>query len=109
MKWRRQELRKNCTETEKILWSQLKQRKIGAKFIRQYSIGNWVVDFYCPEYKLVIELDGGIHKGLLKADKYRNELLEGMGLRVLRFKNEEVLNNINEVLEKIRINITYPD
>jgi len=106
MKFRRQELRRNATEAEKNLWDRLKQNQIGAKFIRQYSIGNWVVDFYCPEKKLAIEVDGEVHKKQKIADGFRDKYLNGMGISVLRFRNEEVMKNIAKVLTVIEEKIS---
>ena len=101
-------MRKNVTETEKILWDRLKNSQMGAKFIRQYSIGNWVVDFYCPNKKLVLEIDGKIHLKKKIADEYRDKYLKAFGIKVLRFKNYEVINEIEKVIDRIKDNITYP-
>lgn len=67
---RRKQLRNNSTPQEKLLWKQLQSKKLGYKFIRQYSVDNYVVDFYCPSKRLAIELDGGIHSKTIKYDKY---------------------------------------
>lgn len=106
MKLRRQKLRREATESEKIIWEELKQSQLGVKFIRQYSIKNWVVDFYCPEQKLVIEVDGDVHESTQIADKHRDRFLMSMGMRVIRVKNEEIVDNIGEVVEKIKGYIT---
>jgi leucyl-tRNA synthetase len=105
-----QELRQNMTESEKLLWAKIKNRKLaGFKFIRQHPIiykGNlirlnyFIADFYCNEKKLVIELDGPIHEATKEYDEFRDSELENLGIKVLRIKNEE-LANINEVLQKI--------
>jgi very-short-patch-repair endonuclease len=107
MKFRRQELRKNATKAEKILWNRLKQSQLGAKFIRQYSVGNWVVDFYCPAVRLALEIDGKLHLKKKIADEYRDKYLSEMGIKVMRIRNEEVMNEIEVVLNKIIKNITY--
>jgi leucyl-tRNA synthetase len=105
-----QELRQNMTESEKLLWAKIKNRKLaGFKFIRQHPIiykgdlirlNYFIADFYCNEKKLVIELDGPIHEATKEYDEFRDSELENLGIKVLRIKNEE-LANINEVLQKI--------
>ena len=100
----RRELRKNQTETEKIVWDKLRNRRfLNLKFRRQYGIGNYIADFYCSSLKLVIELDGGQHftEEGLEYDKIREEFMKSLGIKTLRFNNNEVLNNIEEVLIKI--------
>ena len=96
--------RKNMTYPETILWSRigLKQLK-GYQFYRQKPIGEYIVDFYCPKAKLVIELDGGQHKSAdyIKKDTAKDKNLESLGLRVLRFNNNDVTKNIKGVLESI--------
>ena len=89
---RRRELRKSQTKQEEILWRNIRNRKLGVKFKRQYSIGGYVLDFYCPEIKLVIELDGKQHfeKRKFLYDKERTEYLEVLDCKVLRFKNTEI-------------------
>ena len=100
----RRELRKNQTETEKIIWDKLRNRRfLNLKFRRQYGIGNYIADFYCSSLKLVIELDGGQHftEEGLEYDKITEEFMKSLGIKTLRFNNNEVLNNIEEVLIKI--------
>ncbi len=100
----RRELRKNQTETEKIIWDKLRDRRfLNLKFRRQYGIGNYIADFYCSSLKLVIELDGGQHftEEGLEYDKIREEFMKSLGIKTLRFNNNEVLNNIEEILIKI--------
>ena len=101
----RKELRNNPTKAENRLWralrkSQLEQRK----FRRQHSIDNYIVDFYCPSEKLIIELDGEIHNNSINSeyDFKRTEDLNKFGYRVLRFKNNEVFENLDLVLEAIK-------
>jgi len=94
LKQRRRELRRNQTETEKTLWAYLRKRQLyGMKFFRQYSIGPYILDFYCPTMKLAIELDGGQHnQGEKKEhDSARSEYLIAQGIDVIRFWNHEVL------------------
>ncbi len=102
---RRRDLRKDQTEAEKILWNNLRDRKLnGSKFIRQYSAGPYILDFYNPENRLAIEVDGKIHEKIDARiyDQERSEYLESLDIKIVRFKNEEVINNIENVLEKIK-------
>lgn len=101
---RRRELRKESTPQEKRLWFQLRKNNLGVKFKRQHSIGGYIVDFYCQKYQLIIELDGEIHntKEAQEYDSVRDKFLTDLGHKVLRFKNEEVGEDIESVLEKIR-------
>ncbi len=97
-------LRKNMTDTEKLLWAKIRSKQMkGFQFYRQKPIGNFIVDFYCPKAKLVIELDGGQHyceNGKAK-DSQRDEYMESIGLRVLRFSDREVFESLRAVIEKI--------
>ena len=97
-------LRKNMTTPEILLWSRLRMKQVkGYQFYRQRPIGEYIVDFYCPQADLVIEIDGAHHfeeHGLL-SDKEKNEFLKNCGLKVLRFTNNEVMSNIAEVVEQI--------
>jgi leucyl-tRNA synthetase len=98
-------LRKNQTESEKKLWQELRNRKLaGLKFYRQhvirYNEGIFIADFYCHEKKLVIEVDGKIHLKKKEEDSIRDDIVKEMGMKVLRFKNEE-LDDINKVLQII--------
>lgn len=105
LKPRRKELRNNSTYAEVFFWQQVKCQQLdGRKFRRQTSIGPFIVDFYCPEEKLVIELDGEVHfnEEAIKYDKKRTEYIESLGLRVIRFENNEVLKNTEYVLSKVR-------
>lgn len=104
LKKRAQELRSNMTDAEIILWSKLKGRQIkNAQFYRQKPIGNYIADFYCAKYKIVIELDGSQHytdEGL-EYDSERDTYLKFMGLKVLRFTNIQIMKELNSVLEVI--------
>lgn len=95
-------LRKGQTDAEKLLWTKLRGRQlVDQKFYRQYPIGKYIVDFYCPEKKLIIELDGSQHLLKKEYDAARSEFLETHGLTVLRFWDNDVLNNIKGVLVSI--------
>jgi very-short-patch-repair endonuclease len=101
-------LRQVETEVEKLLWEELRNNKLGEKFRRQHPIGVFVLDFYCPRFKLAIELDGAYHfkEEGRKYDQMRTELLESNKIKVLRFKNEEILNNMSGTLRTIEKHIT---
>jgi very-short-patch-repair endonuclease len=98
------ELRRNMTEAETVLWWKLRKRQLNNRqFYRQRIIGNYIVDFYCPEGKLVVEIDGSQHysePGKAR-DKMRDNHLSDLGLTVLRFSAREVLENLQGVLEVI--------
>ena len=99
------ELRKNPTEAEEILWSYLRDRQMeGVKFRRQHPLKDYVPDFFANELKFAIELDGGYHNGKVQKfyDKDREEIIASYQIVVLRFKNEEVIYNIEYVLSVIR-------
>lgn len=101
----RVQLRKNLTPAETMLWSLLKNRQLdGRKFRRQQSIGPYIVDFYCPEEQLVIELDGQYHftETQAKADAIRDAWLQQAGFRVLRFENKVVFEATELLLDTIR-------
>lgn len=99
------ELRQSATDAEQLLWELIRNRQLlGAKFRRQHPVGPFILDFYCHEAKLAIELDGGVHTDPEQAhrDAERTKALEIEGIRVLRFWNHEAINNTEEVLTKIR-------
>jgi len=98
--------RKNPTQAEDTLWEQLKSKQLNNyKFRRQHIIADCIVDFVCIEKQLVVEVDGGYHDNIetIEYDNLRTELLEKLGFKVIRFKNEEVLCDTNAVLEKIKV------
>ncbi len=100
----RRTLRKNATEAEDQLWQEIRNGNLkDIKFKRQHSIGNYIVDFYCASKRLIIELDGEVHDSdyQKKKDKSRDENLFEMGFKVLRFRNKEILLNIDYVKEEI--------
>jgi very-short-patch-repair endonuclease/ribosomal protein S18 acetylase RimI-like enzyme len=98
-------LRQDLTSAEKLLWDNLRNRKVdNLKFRRQHPIGKYIADFYCHEKLLVIELDGSIHDLAENKDydRARDEHFKNLGITVLRFKNDEVLNDMSRVLKNIR-------
>ncbi|MEA3494092.1 MAG: endonuclease domain-containing protein [Candidatus Margulisiibacteriota bacterium] len=101
---KRRRLRHSMTEAEKLLWDRIRKRKInGYKFRRQYSIGGFIIDFYSPDLKTAIEVDGGYHleEDQKIYDKERQYIFESIGIKVLRFTNNEIFSDINQVVEKI--------
>jgi very-short-patch-repair endonuclease len=102
---RRRELRNNPTPAEGVLWSRLRRKQLlGKKFRRQYSVGKYVVDFYCHECTLAIELDGQRHYEAWRQDyeAERTAYLQGVGIKILRFENRVLYENMEGVLEDIR-------
>jgi very-short-patch-repair endonuclease len=98
----RRKLRKSATLHEIILWSRIRRNQLGYKFRRQHSIGKYIVDFYCPEKKLIIELDGGQHAEKQKDyDKQRDEYLKNLGFIIFRFWDSDINSNLEGVLQKI--------
>ncbi len=96
------QMRCEPTTAEKLLWQKLRNKQLlGFKFRRQHPIDRFIVDFYCAEARLIIEVDGEVHDYTQVEDAIRQEFLESLGLRVIRFKNEEVLMGFDGVLEKI--------
>ena len=98
------ELRKNMTEAEDKLWQRLRNRKLNnLKFRRQHPVNKFIADFFCAEKELIIEVDGGIHNDpdAKEHDENRTYELEQFGLKIIRFTNEEVMNDIDRVLEEI--------
>jgi very-short-patch-repair endonuclease len=96
------ELRQNQTEAEAKLWSRLRaHRMAGVQFRRQHAIGNYIVDFCSPRRKIIIELDGSQHLDNTEYDLERTKYLQSLGYRVLRFWNNDVLNNTDSVLHAI--------
>lgn len=98
------DLRKNQTEAEKILWKALRQKQLrGLRFYRQVAVDRYVVDFYCPTRAVIVEVDGEIHtdSDQEEHDHVREEVLHEMGLRILRVRNQEVINHLDDVLQNI--------
>jgi len=101
-KVRARELRKSMTDSERVLWKNLRLRQIeGFKFRRQQPIGNYIVDFVCFEKRLIIEVDGGQHSEHVTYDSKREAWLESQGFKILRFWDNQVLKEIEAVTEVI--------
>jgi very-short-patch-repair endonuclease len=97
-------LRKEMTDAERVLWSRIRGKQLkGLQVYRQKPVGRFVVDFYCPKAKLVIELDGGQHytEDLKAKDEMRDRYMMAQGLKTLRFSDKEVFENLTGVLEEI--------
>jgi very-short-patch-repair endonuclease len=105
LKLRASEMRKNQTPAERALWTRLRTRQLcGVRFLRQYTVGNYIVDFCAPSLKLAIELDGGQHcePASVEYDKARGQWLAAQGIVVLRYTNLDVMRRINDVLASIQ-------
>jgi very-short-patch-repair endonuclease len=104
LKTRARSLRTNLTDADQRLWNRLRAKQIlGVQFYRQKPIGNYIVDFYAPAARLVVEVDGSHHfdTGQASYDKQRDEYLERLGFKVLRFDDRQVLTEIDSVVEEI--------
>lgn len=105
LKENRRSLRSNLTPAEIKLWKCLQNKQLeGKKFRRQHSIGNYIVDFYCPEERIAIELDGEVHNNPVNEqfDLERDEYIKSLGIKVIRFKNDDIFERIDNVLNEIR-------
>jgi len=100
---KRRQLRNNMTYCEKIVWLHLRKRQLGYRFLRQYSVDHFVIDFYCPELKLAVELDGNVHEipEQKEYDEARQKYLEKFGIQFIRITNEEFLGNPNKAFTRI--------
>jgi len=106
LKQRSRDLRNNLTDAEQKLWQRLRSKQIqGNKFRRQFVLGNYIVDFICLGKRLIIEVDGGQHMDNVNYDLQRDEWLKQQNFKVLRFWNNQVLNEIDSVLEVIVKNL----
>jgi len=104
-------LRKNSPTPESIVWSKLKNRQLeNTKWRRQYSVGDYIIDFYCPEKKLAIEIDGDshYHRKAIIQDKEREKYIKSFGIKFLRFTNDQVMRNLDGILNRITENLTSP-
>ena len=105
----RKELMKQPTHAEIMLWKYLRNNQTGYKFRRQHVIGKYIADFACLPKKLIIEIDGKIHLKQQKEDANRTADLNALGFRVIRFTNEEVLENVLNVIDEIKRELTPPN
>jgi|SRR5450432_1416876 len=103
-----QQMRTEPTAAEKHLWQYLRKgRRANFKFRRQHTLERFIVDFYCAGAQLVVEVDGEMHQYAQAEDRIRQEFLENLGLRVIRFNNNEVLDNTENVLERIDSAVSF--
>ncbi|RJP73199.1 MAG: DUF559 domain-containing protein [Ignavibacteriales bacterium] len=104
-KFKRRNLRNNSTYGEKLLWNSLRKKQVAdTRFLRQYSIDKFVIDFYCPELHLAIEIDGPTHfesEDKIEYDKARQIYIEKFNIKILRYTDDKVKNNFEEVLKEI--------
>ena len=102
--------RSNMTDAESLLWHYLRQDQLGVRFRRQHVIGDYIVDFICLKQRLIIEIDGGYHNDIVQQqeDRIRQNWLESMGYKVLRFTNEDIFHDIESVITNINNNIDLP-
>jgi very-short-patch-repair endonuclease len=98
---RAKELRRDMTSAEKILWQELRANKLGVHFRRQQIIEGFIVDFYCHKAALVIEVDGDIHDLHQEEDMRREKVLTELGLKIIRFRNDDITRHLSDVLQKI--------
>jgi very-short-patch-repair endonuclease len=99
---RAKELRRKMTPAEKILWNELRANKLGVHFRRQQVIQGFIVDFYCHRAALVVEVDGDVHDLQQDEDERREKALSALGLRIVRFGNDEVVRDVSAVVGKIK-------
>jgi leucyl-tRNA synthetase len=102
------ENRKNPTEAEEKFWEAIRNNALGFKFRRQHAISRFIVDFVCIEKKLVVEIDGEVHAYQQKEDEERTSILNTEGFKVIRFTNEELLNNLSNILQKLKSELSSP-
>ncbi|MBN1496870.1 MAG: endonuclease domain-containing protein [Spirochaetes bacterium] len=97
------DMRNNLTPGERLLWERLKSRQLaGYKFRYQHPIYHYILDFYCDEKLLAIEVDGNVHKERKDYDEYRDDFMKSLGIQTMRFDNDEIMNNIDTVLDMIK-------
>jgi very-short-patch-repair endonuclease len=108
---RRRNLRNQQTEAERIFWNIVRGRKfLNLKFRRQFSVGSYILDFYCPEISLAVEIDGGQHATNIEYDRARTEFINRLGIKVVRFWNNDITKNASGVYDELaRIVATPPD
>lgn len=97
--------RKNPTPAEAMFWEAIRGKKLGVRFLRQHDFGRYIADFYCSAALLVVELDGSVHDSLdaREYDAIRTKVIESRGLLVTRYRNEQVLNNLDVVLAELHL------
>lgn len=103
------DMRKNPTEAESILWMALNKNQLGTKFRRQHVVDRFIVDFYSVQFQLAIEVDGSIHVNQKEQDQERDARLNSFGITVVRFENNEVINHLETVIYTIKSHITIID
>lgn len=101
-------LRNNATASERLLWEHIRRNALGVKFRRQAVMFGWIADFWCPERKLVVELDGSFHQGRAAKDAARDRAMLRSGVRTLRIPSRMVFEDIDEVVRRIRHALTLP-
>jgi very-short-patch-repair endonuclease len=107
IKTKARELRKNLTQSELLLWNRLRNKQMdGFHFRKQHPYGIYILDFYCYKANLAIELDGKIHLRKREYDSERTKYIESTGLKLIRFKNEDVITRIEWVMDEIRLHLT---
>jgi len=99
-------LRKNMTLSEKLFWNEIKGKKLKFQFFRQFPILDYVVDFYCKELGLAIEIDGSSHENMFLEDSKRQERIEQLGIKFIRFSNNEIENDLRNVIKRLMDKVT---
>ena len=103
-------MRQALTPAERTLWEALRERRLaGPRFRCQHPVGRFILDFYCPAHRLVIEVDGGVHDDQIEYDEARATVLHGYGYRVLRFRNEKITSELPAVLARITAEVGVHD
>lgn len=97
---RRKDLRESSTPEEEILWNEIRNNKLGARFRRQHSMGGYILDFYCFKGRLIIELDGNLHDK--EYDAVRDAFFRQLGYQTMRIKNKDINHDLNKVLEEVK-------
>lgn len=105
---RAKELRREMTPAEKLLWQEVRAKKLGVRFRRQQVIAGFIVDFYCHRAGLVVEVDGDIHDLQQEEDERREKVLTEMGLQIVRFGNDEIVRELSAVVRRIKEFIEKP-
>jgi very-short-patch-repair endonuclease len=102
--FRRRKLRRESTNAERLFWIQVKNKTLGYKFRRQFNIGRYIVDFYCHELKLIVEIDGFTHddEDVQKKDVLRQRYLEDLGYKMIRYTDDQVLNDTEATIQDLK-------